>query len=268
MSGFSPDWLALREPADHGSVNAQVREACVRAFEGREMLRIVDLGSGTGSNLRALSPAITIPQHWTLVDYDEALLSVAKARAGACAAGNVAVAYQQANLSDGSIASLIAEADLVTASALFDLVSVDVIERITSDIAAKGCAFYTVLTYDGLASWLPEHPADNAMRDAFNTHQRSDKGFGLAAGPDATQALATAFMALGYTVRRGMSPWVLDQSYAVLRQEVDRGWAAAVRETNAVPVQDIDDWLNHRLGHPDAVTIVGHEDLLALPPVH
>ena len=268
MSGFSPDWLALREPADHGSVNAQVREACVRTFEGRDSVRIVDLGSGTGSNLRGLSPAITTPQHWTLVDYDDALLSAAKSRAGERTAPNIEIAYQQADLSSGGIASLIAEADLVTASALFDLVSVDVIERIAGDIAAKGCAFYAVLTYDGLASWLPEHPADTAMRDAFNAHQRSDKGFGLSAGPDATQALATALMALGYTVRRGMSPWVLDQTYATLRQEVDRGWAAAVRETNAVPIQDIDDWLNHRLGHPDAVTIVGHEDLLALPPVH
>src|SRR5690606_5694169 len=77
MSGFSPDWLALREPADHASINAAVRAACVRVFAGRDIVRIVDLGCGTGSNLRSLAPALGVRQHWSLIDNDPALLEIA-----------------------------------------------------------------------------------------------------------------------------------------------------------------------------------------------
>ncbi len=267
MSGFSPEWLSLREPADHGAVNAQVRAACVRAFAGRDLVRIVDLGCGTGSNLRSLAPALSSRQHWTLVDYDNRLLEVAQRRGAelASACDRLDVAYRQADLSTGAITELIAGADLVTASALFDLVSVAVIERLAVDIAKVRSAFYTVLTYDGIAAFLPEHPADTAMREAFNTHQQSDKGFGPAAGPAATDALAAAFERHGYVIRRGRSPWVLDRSQSALRNELEQGWATAVRETGLVPSSAINGWLTHRKTAASAVSIIGHEDLLALP---
>lgn len=265
MSGFSPDWLALREPADHAAINAEVRAACVRAFAGRDAIRIIDLGCGTGSNLRSLAPALGLRQHWTLVDHDAALLDVAKSRADEIAGLNVEITYKQADLSNADWGTLIRDADLVTASALFDLVSVPFTERMAGEIAACGSAFYTVLTYDGVAAFLPEHPADRAMREAFNQHQQMNKGFGAAAGPGATEALASAFRQHGYVVQRGKSPWVLDALRSGLRHELERGWAAAVRETGLVPGDTIDDWFTHRRRAPSAVTMVGHEDLLALP---
>ncbi|MCL4767584.1 MAG: methyltransferase domain-containing protein [Hyphomicrobiaceae bacterium] len=269
MSGFSPEWLALREPADHGAVNAQVRAACVRALAGREFIRVVDLGCGTGSNLRSLAPLLPPRQHWTLVDHDQRLLQAARAREMETVSGGVEIEieYRQADLSGGGFGALIEGADLVTASALFDLVSVAVMDGLAADVAAAGAAFYTVLSYDGIAAFLPEHPADPAMRETFNRHQQTDKGFGPAAGPDATEALAAAFALHGYAIRRGRSPWILDSSHSALRRELERGWAAAVRETGLIPSSTIDGWMAHRTAAAGAVTIVGHEDLLALPPV-
>lgn len=267
MSGFSPEWLSLREPADHAAINAQVRAACARAFAGRDLIRIVDLGCGTGSNLRSLAPALGSRQHWTLVDHDPQLLEIAKARASEAdySSSLMKIDYRQADLSCGALAPLIGGADLVTASALFDLVSLSAISRVVTEVAAAKCAFYTVLTYDGIAAFLPEHPADPAMREAFNRHQQWDKGFGPAAGPSATGALAMAFQQRGYLTRRGKSPWVLDASQSALRCELERGWAEAVRETGLVSRSKIHEWLAHRAAAPDAVTIISHEDLLALP---
>jgi SAM-dependent methyltransferase len=281
MTGFSPEWLELREPADHYSVNANVRQELVRHLSGRSSISVVDLGCGTGSNLRGLAPILGRKQRWTLVDHDTRLLEAAAARLRGWAHSavntgqgltidrghaTVSVSLREADLANGAFARIIQGADLVTAAALFDLVSHSLIERLTEAVAATAQVLYAVLTYDGKAAWRPEHPADSAMRDAFNHHQRGDKGFGPAAGPAATDALAAAFARHGYTVFRGKSPWVLDHSFAALRFELDRDWAAAVRESGLVPQSTVDEWLRHRFAAGTKVTLVGHEDLLALPP--
>lgn len=261
-SGFSADWLALREPADHAATNGRLRLALLRSLGSRHQLTVLDLGSGTGSNLRGLSGDLDSPhQRWHLVDYDDRLLQGAKApRPG------IDLTTHHRDLSDGNIADLLADCDLVTASALFDLVSAEVIEKMAAQVRAKRLPFYTVLTYDGIAAWLPGHPLDDAMRDTFNTHQRTDKGFGPAAGPEATKILAAAFEAEGYRVRVAASPWVLDGAHDELRLAVDEGFAKAVAATGTIANDDLDDWLNHRHTAPDAITIIGHHDLLALPP--
>ena len=278
---FSPEWLALREPADHASVNAKVRDALRARFADTDTIRVVDLGCGAGSNLRGTWDALGPKQHWTLVDYDPKLLAAAKSRLTAFGKAKsvdndalrlsmprgafIDVAFKQADLSTGNFEPVIGGADLVTAAALFDLISASVINQLVSGIVKNRQSFITVLTYDGIASWLPGHPADNSLREAFNSHQRGDKGFGPALGPAATDALAEAFQAQGYRVVRGKSPWVLDRSFLQLRRELDQGFAGAVRETAQVPEAEIDSWLAARLSSDDAVTIIGHEDLLAVP---
>ncbi len=278
---FSPEWLALREPADHASVNAKIRDALRAHFVDAKSIRVVDLGCGAGSNLRGMWSALGPQQQWTLVDYDAKLLAAAKSRLTAFGNGKpvandalrlsmprgcaIDVTFKQADLSTGSFEGVIDGADLITAAALFDLISARVINQLVQAIVKNRQTFFTVLTYDGIASWLPGHPTDNAMREAFNSHQRGDKGFGQALGPAATEALAEAFQAHGYRVVRGKSPWVLDRSFLQLRRELDQGFAGAVRETGQVPETDIDSWLAARLSSDDAVTVIGHEDLLAVP---
>ncbi len=265
MSGFDPDWLALREPADHAAVNHRLRQALLAHLAPRHDISIVDLGCGTGSNFRSLSPEIACPQRWTLVDYDTTLLQNAERLNGRHGTPNVDITYRQADFADGNIRDLVKGHDLVTAAALFDLISEDKISHMADQIAAAGAAFYTVLTYDGIACWLPETPAAAILRHAFNRHQRTDKGFGPAAGPAATDALERAFERLGYTTHRGKSPWVLDDEFIQLRRETDRGWAGAAAEADGLTVEDGEAWLESRANDPDAVTIVGHLDFLAVP---
>ena len=58
---------------------------------------------------------------------------------------------------------------------------------------------------------------------------------------------------------------MLDQRFLKLRRELDQGFASAVRETGKLNAADIDSWLDTRLSNHNAVTIIGHEDLLAYP---
>jgi hypothetical protein len=276
---FSPEWLALREPADHAAVNPEVRAALATRFAGQDSINVVDLGSGAGSNLRGTWSVLPKEQTWTLVDYDPVLLDAARLRLAqwadsAQAKGDaieltkdgktLRVFFREADLSGGDFSEVVAGAELITAAALFDLVSVAAIEKLAESIVHNRQVFFTVLTYDGHSRWTPPHPADAAMCAAFNAHQRGDKGFGPAAGPGGTTALAKAFYNRGYRVLRGTSPWVVDKSFGSLRRDLDKGFASAVNETGSVEEAVVEDWLKLRRSSKAGVTVIGHEDLLAM----
>ena len=276
MSGFSPDWLALREPVDHRSRNPQLVRALQARFEGRSTVTVVDLGCGTGSNLRAVAPLLGPEQSWTLVDNDPELLVAARDTLRrwadeATADGDtlrltrdgrqIAVGFRQANLAQDLEAALGEPADLITASALFDLASPEFIRQVAVAVAARRAAFYTVLTYNGIQRWTPRHPADNAMTAAFHQHQMRDKGFGPSAGPTAPAHLADRFRLGGYGVLEGESPWVLGPGDARLIGELQRGFVEAVRETRALDDKTLDAWAKA----PRTGCEVGHTDTLAVP---
>jgi hypothetical protein len=153
------------------------------------------------------------------------------------------------------------EADLYTASALFDLVSDDFIVELAAEVARRRAAFFTVLTYNGLQRWTPKHEADMAMASAFRAHQEGDKGFGPAAGPIAPALLAAAFDEAGYAVSEGDSAWRLGAGDEPLIEALGAGFGAAVRETRLVSEVKVARWLaTARTG-----ALVGHTDTLAIP---
>ena len=278
MSGFSADWLALREGADRRARDPVLLARLAALFEARSEIEVVDLGCGTGSNLRALARHLPARQDWILVDHDPALLAAARMRLSAWAdraadgerlrlakdGAEIAVRFVEADLAAGAGAFLAGRPALVTAAALFDLVSPAWIERFAGAAAGSGAAFYTALTYDGAERWTPPHPTDAAMLAAFLAHQGRDKGFGPAAGPQATSLLERAFRAHGYAVETAKSPWRLGPGDAALMQALAQGSAAAVGETGAVPEETVRAWLDARLAAVGCE--IGHADLLAIPP--
>jgi len=278
MSGFSPDWLALREPADHAARNPQVLAAVGAAFAARQSLSVVDLGSGAGSNLRGSYQALPARQHWTLVDADSRLLSTARRKLAAWADDAqergeelvlrkadklLTVDFRQADLTKDLEWVLGWQPDLVTAAALFDLASARWLERFVASVVSLRLPLYAVLSYDGRESWEPAHAEDQRMLAAFHHHQRGDKGFGPAAGPDSTEVLAQAFRKAGAAVTVGESPWRLGGDDADLIRELAQGIAAAVGETGHVAPDAIARWLESKQG---ATTVrIGHQDLWARP---
>lgn len=283
MSGFSAHWLGLREPVDHASRNFQVRAALLDFLKQRHGkplsgLRVIDLGCGSGSNLRALAPFLGRDQHWTLVDYDPLLLRAARdtlmqwadavvtdqadqlvVRQGSV---DIAVRFRQADLMS-DLEGLLGDSawDLITAAALFDLVSVPWLARFCQTLRTP---FYTVLTYDGQSRWTPSHPSDEAIVEAFHAHQHTDKGFGPAAGPDASRALADGLRAAGFNVVTGASPWQLESQHGALMSLLHQGIAQAALETERLSAPDVNDWLAARASTRRCY--IGHEDIFAVPP--
>lgn len=278
MAGFSPEWLALREPADHSARNPQLLAAVGGHFSAKSSLSIVDLGCGAGSNLRGTYAALPARQHWTLVDFDQTLLDAARDRLAAWADDareqgeelvlvkgdhSISVDTRQVDLNTDLEWVLGWQPDLVTAAALFDLASKRWIERFVAALASQRIPLYTALTYDGREKWEPAHPADARMLAAFAHHQRGDKGFGPAEGPLATETMAEAFRKSGFAVSTADSAWQLDADQAALITELVKGIAQAAGETGHVDEKTISDWLAAR--HNSASGLIGHTDLWARP---
>ncbi len=279
-AAFDTGWLALREPADHRSRSAGLVEALALRWRERGSWRILDLGSGTGSNLRFLAPRIPAPQEWTLLDRDPELL-------GEVGSGRPPVRVRSVvgDLASEGLA-LVAGAHLVTASALLDLVSARWLAELIASCRAHGCAVLFSLTYDGEIRWLPgpgsrasgstereaatriEDPLDGTVLEAVNEHQLRDKGLDPALGPSATDAALQLLRGAGYETRTAPSAWRLGPADATLARRLVRGWEEAAGEVQPQKRAALRAWADRKLGLIEEGSFelrVGHQDLLALP---
>jgi len=277
VNDFSPEWLDLREAADRRARNSEVASAVAARFALRDELRVLDLGAGTGANLRATAQLLPSRQTWTLVDHNAQSLEAARAKLARWgdkqsadgdaleiekAGRKIRVEFLSADLARET-GSLVAKgAQLVTASAFFDLASESYIRELAKSVVAASASFYATLTYNGLQKWTPHRPADSQMTAAFQRHQMRDKGFGPAAGPLAASHLVDQFRINGYLALAGESPWRLDRADRMLIEEVLRGHAVAVTEEGGVDEKTIVAWLSV----PRSAAFIGHTDVFATPP--
>lgn len=281
MSGFSTQWLALREPADLRARNAALASDLSRRLRDQSPVRVVDIGAGTGANLRATAPLLGPQQSWRLLDHDPALLAQAALALTDWADSSVQDAARLKLEKDGlRIAVELVQVDLaahpeavgegaphlITASAFFDLVSAPWIERFADAVVAAGAIFFTVLTCDGRDLWTPPHEADAAVAAAFRADQGRDKGFGAGAGDVATDLLLHALHQRGYEAHAQESAWLLDATRpgdAALIAALAEGTAAAAGATGQVLPARLEGWCIARAAATHCR--IGHMDLLAVP---
>lgn len=254
--GFDAEWLALREPAD---TEARDRMMLARAIAYAEAgATLLDLGCGTGATARAFETAGAADIRWCFFDNDPKLL----ARAAAL--------HPKAEICRGDLNAIddlpLEGVRLVTASALFDLVSQEWLARLATRLARDGIALYAALSYDGGMCWTPEDPLDATVTAQFNAHQCRDKGFGPALGPTAGRCASELFSAKGYDVSLTQSPWKIGPDARALQAMLLEGIAQAAFDMGCVEAPD---WATRRsTAVGQGQTEIGHVDFLALPPQH
>ena len=254
-------WLALREPIDAAARSIGLTREVAAALPRNRRVQILDLGTGTGSNVRFLAPHLPANQHWLLVDKDRSVLAEIPSR--------VPVAYEPRQLDLGArdAPEIFAGRDLVTASALLDLVSEPFLGWLAQRCREHDAVALFALTYTGSSTCSPVEPEDDWICAVLNRHQQQcDKGFGPAAGPDAVALAERAFVAAGYRVRRERSDWSVAPAARELQSLLMQGWADAATEMAPDESSRIGDWLARRRAHVEAGTsrvTVRHEDLAA-----
>ncbi len=251
MSGFSADWLRLREPADHAARSGAVRDVVMKYLNQTNGANIADLACGTGSTVRALAGPIEVGQEWHLIDSDEALLEQAEDQISALAStlqrNDFGFRTHRLDLKRFPSGLTAINPNLITLSAFVDLVSVDWLSRLVTYALMERIPVYTALTYSGSVTISPEDPSDARIVDACNRHQLNDKGFGPALGPAGADRITKLFkVARFHTIERS-SNWDIGPDQAELQNALLKGWAQAVHETRLVADDETDSWLQRRL---------------------
>lgn len=297
---FSADWLRLREPFDAAAREQAAAELWLTSRlsawrpQGPGPWRVIDLACGTGANLRWLAPRLGGSQQWLVVDHDAQLLhrwpellapagglpdeptgtdgepDLTRPLALAGAGFEAAIVRQQMDLMAGLEALPWHAADLVTASALLDLVGLDWLHRLVRASAASGVALLMSLNVDGRHVWAPEDELDDTVGRLFADHQRRNKGLGPALGSAAVDALQATLGAAGYRVFCAASDWWVDGSGGAqplaLQSALIDGMAAAAGEQSPASAAAVRAWRQRRLAVASEARLrVGHLDLLALP---
>lgn len=284
-------WLKLREAADAAARSTTLTDLTVQTLVARraDAVRVLDLGTGAGSNLRYLIPRLPPRQRWLVVDRGADLLADLLARTApwATARGLAAEVTGDRLLITGNGLDCVVEthatdlgplADpsifdgrhLVTASALLDLVSPAWLSGVAGHCRQQEAAALFTIVYNGQNRCEPEDPDDARVFALFNQHQARDKGLGgPAAGPGATDAARAAFEAAGFTVRTEPSDWAIEASAREIQRYLIEGWASAATDVSATDGAAIAAWRERRLALVDAGRSrlsVGHFDLAAAIP--
>jgi len=252
MTRFA-DWLALREPADAAARSAEL----VDRLALRPPLLIHDLGSGTGSMARWLAPRLPAPQRWVLHDRDAELLALAARRLPP----GLRVETRVGDLTRLTAADL-ADASLVTCSALLDMLTAAEIEALVS--ACAGRPTLLTLTVVGAVRLDPPDPLDATVAAAFDAHQRRTVGGRTLAGPDAADVAVTAFRNRGIAVEVRETPWRLGPEPLALAWF--DGWLGAALEQEPDLSAQLNGYVPSRMRQLRAgrlTVCVGHRDLYA-----
>lgn len=293
---FTPDWLALREPFDHAAREASaidlqpLKDAATHAGNDGAPYRVLDLGCGTGANLRALAPRLGGSQRWHLVDNDARLLATLpraitewahkhRFKATTSAAGDslvveapdwrAEVSWQKSDLVHEMDALPFQGSQLVTASALLDLVSASWLAALLTKIHEADAAMFFSLSVDGRIEWQPAMSTDAQLAKLFAAHQHRDKGFGgPSLGPDAVARAVERLVALGYRCVQAGSDWQLSATSGgahLLVRMID-GMADAALEQDPGARDLVLGWRLQRLAQAAHSSLqIGHAELLAMP---
>jgi len=272
---FAEEWLQAREAADHRARSVELTQRLEQwagetfKSNGPGPIRVVDIGTGRGSNAAYLAPALSLPQSWVLVDQDEGLLAEASQRASQL---DVPFETLQRRLMPEDFHGFLPHGTgVVTASALIDLVSEPWLAALLAEVVSKHAAILVVLSYTGRFKLSPAHEDDSLLRELVNQHQHGDKGTGAALGPDAAAVLADKLISAGYEVQVVDTPWQLNSKDSGLATMLMAGWVSAAMQRSPGSGDRLSAWFAARkqqLAASKLEITVSHQDVLGLPPSH
>jgi hypothetical protein len=257
----SADWLTLREGADAAARSRALAARAAGLISAPATVH--DLGSGTGSMMRWLSPVLPAPQTWVLHDWNAALLDhAARARPVGTRVITRVGALRELDARD------LAGGSLVVTSALLDVLTAAEVEAVVAACVEARIPALFALSVTGRVSLEPVAPGDGVFESAFNDHQRRVAEDRPLLGPDAVDLASGLFRSAGWSVQLDESPWRLGNPDRALVVEWLDGWLGAAVDERPALREWAEEYARTRRAQLAAGVLrveVAHRDLLAWP---
>tara|TARA_Y100000991_G_scaffold140176_1_gene105653 strand:+ start:692 stop:1480 length:789 start_codon:yes stop_codon:yes gene_type:complete len=260
MHEFQNKWLNLRETVDRNSRNKRILYLINKFFKNKKNIRIVDLGSGAGSNYRFLKSRLLNNQYWSFVDishqstnyFKKNIKLSSKIKKTNFKIVDVINNLEKINFNDYN---------LVTGSAFLDILPKTWFKNFHK-LNVDTEIVYFALNYNGNFKFFPKHKDDKRILNIFNKDQKSDKGIGeVAVGPDCTELINKVF-------KRTHKTYVLDSTWDVSKNyEFQIYFLNFCREIIQKNKLNFDDWLKFRLKsikEKNSRFILNNTDFLAI----
>lgn len=282
-------WLEHRFSSDEDARNPNIEKKFIEYFSDRDTLSILDAGAGTGNNFCYLFEKLANrQQEWILLEQDNEMIMNCRDRLSVFAqqknyrfsqegdnfileANNKKAQIQllQGQLQNIKDLTDMEKLDVVTANALFDLVSYDQFDTFASQLACyQVCLMATLNYYE--TSFLPFSEEDGRYINYFHTHMTRPQDFGEAMGPNCSEEMLDLLAAHEMKSEQESSQWHLKRYDTTMQHYILHFFEHAIRELNLseTEIQDMEEWLSNRkkMSHEHELEIiVDHSDIFAYP---
>lgn len=283
---FTTDWLSERFHFDSKARNKEVQQSCFQYLQHKSHLSIVDIGAGHGSNFFYLSPKLRQDQSWYFIELNAELLDAALMRIVSFAEKSK-YTYQKTDYTvsiqaagkkiqvTGICASFLQlpkivslqTVDLVTAGAVFDLLSENLFAEVVLPLIKAKVPLLATINYKGMA-FAPEQEQDAHFLHLYHQHMWRQQAFGRSMGPECLAYMTSFFLNHKVAVLTGSSDWQVGPTDKKMHHFLLSYLEAAIGEmiNSTQEKQDFEKWLTHKkeqLHQAQLTTKVFHQDLFA-----
>jgi SAM-dependent methyltransferase len=226
MNGDYARYLAAKTTVDDRALNRPVL-AEFRRLMPAGAPRVLEIGAGLGTMVaRLVDWGAVGAGEYTLLDADRQLLDSSRRWLSDWAAarrrsadllpdglqlGDLRVRLVHAELGDYLESPRAAQADMLVANAVLDLVDVPAVLPGLLGLLAPGGAYWFTINYDGESTFAPDHPHDDRVMQAYHRDMDERLRYGRPAGESRTgRHLFHHLRAAGAPARAaGSSDWVV-----------------------------------------------------------
>ena len=251
------DWLSIREAMDFRFRCLPLARKFMESAVERQL--IVDLGCGTGANYRYLSSVLDAEVRWLCIDNDDRALEAAKKKLP-----DSFFQFKKGDLATDLKLIPFCDDISITASAFLDITSQDWLHRFAS--RCERIPLLISMTSSGGPIWDPIDDLDETIGRCLAAHRVGDHGFGPAAGPNASDLLASNLKSRGCHVSLEASNWRLDDQDNQVIEFLIGGIGR--RASEVLPHEQVGEWMKRRRDQTRAGSLgltMPHLDLLSLP---
>lgn len=256
-------WLDERYQYDIDARNNKVEQFCLNHFNNLLEINIVDVGSGTGSNFINLSEKFIQNQHWTFLEQDESLISHSLKRIKQKLASRGYIITQQNNklifqkssrritiqTVNGSLLDIdklinLTNTNLITASAIFDLFSIEQFKVFSEQVHQEKVSVLSTLNYTSM-HFEPSTASDDQFIKLYNAHMKREQSFGTGMGSDCYANMESYYAINNIATITGDSDWNLDNSAKTMHTFLLTFMADSIAELDNVP-KNLQQWVKEK----------------------